>query len=570
MNQQSTVTPPTKGIAMGDTSSGPEFRLQRRTLFQAGGAAAVTASLTACGELDEGPAGTAAGSDELADLLPEFIPYEGGVEPDLPGAPDGTVSPGYLSRPDQVVQAVAEKPMTTGEEITAITPLWNPAPPGLPGNSYFTAVNEALGGTVRFNIADGNNYLDKITTTLAGGDVPDMFQIPGWEIVNLSDFTEAANELFADLSPYLAGSKAADYPLLANYPTAAWAMGVFGGKLLGIPWERAPYTNTMFARQDLLDELGLEHPHNLEELLAIAEEVNDPAGNRWAFASIDQTVQEAMGVPTLWRDEGGRLVHKFETEAFAAAIEFTRQVFDKGLVHPDYVADRLTNTKEIIGSGQAVFYEDGLGAWHEMLGTYRDVPGFDLQAVNPMSAEPGGTPMIWRDDPAGMFTFIRKDLSEERIKECLRVADWCSAPFGTVEWDLVWDGVEGVHFTVDADGVPQRTALGQTEVANTYLFLSGRSNANFKFQYPGQVEAQHAWETNAAQYLDDRPFQGLRIEMPSDMAAENEPMTAAHHEIYRGQREVAEWTAIVDDWRAKVGDSAREYYTGIAEDNGLL
>ena len=58
--------------------------------------------------------------------------------------------------------------------------------------------------------------------------------------------------------------------------------------------------------------------------------------------------------------------------------------------------------------------------------------------------------------------------------------------------------------------------------------------------------------------------------MPSDLAAENEPMEDAHHEIYRGQREVAEWTTIVDDWRAKVGDAAREYYTSVAEDNDRL
>ncbi|GAB3645757.1 type 2 periplasmic-binding domain-containing protein [Glycomyces tarimensis] len=555
---------------MGESRAARTYRLNRRKLFQAGAASAVAASIAGCAELDEGPEGTAAASDELAALLPKNLPYQGAVTPDLPGQADGTVSPGYLSRPAEILQAVPEPPMTTGEEITAITPLWNPAPPGPPDNSYFTAVNEALGGTVRFNIADGNNYVDKITTTLASGDVPDMFQIPGWEIQKLSDFTEAANELFADLSPYLAGDKAAEYPLLANYPTAAWAMGVFGGTLLGIPWERAPYTNTMFARQDILDALGLEHPTNLEELMAIAEEVNDPAANRWAFASIDQTVQEAMGVPTLWRDDDGTLVHKFETDAFAAAIEFTREVFDKGLVHPDYVADRFTNTKELIGSGQAVFYEDGLGAWHEMLGTYRDVDGFDLQAVDPMAAEPGGTPTIWRDDPAGMFVFIKKDLSEERIRECLRVANWCSAPYGTKEWDLVWDGVEGVHFEVDAEGVPQRTELGQTEVANTYLFLSGRPNANFKFQYPGQVEAQHAWETNAAPYLDDHPFQGLRVEMPSELAARNEPMADAHHEIYRGQRDVAAWDGLVEEWRSSVGDDAREYYTKIAEDNDRL
>jgi hypothetical protein len=168
-----------KGIAMGEFPSGRVVQIPRRTLFQAGAAATVAVSLTGCAALDEGPEGTAAGSDELADLLPTYTPYEGGIEPDLPGRPDGTVAPGYLSRPAEPVQAVAEAPMTTGEDITAITPLWNPAPPGLPDNSYFTSVNEALGGTIVFNIADGNNYLDKITTTLASGDVPDMFQIPG-------------------------------------------------------------------------------------------------------------------------------------------------------------------------------------------------------------------------------------------------------------------------------------------------------------------------------------------------------------------------------------------------------
>nr|BFF24658.1 hypothetical protein GCM10025732_26230 [Glycomyces mayteni] len=185
---------------MGDNANGTP-RLHRRSLFQVGAGAAAAASLAGCAALDEGPDGTAAGADELADLLPTYTPYEGGITPDLPGEPDGTVTPGFLSRPAEPVQAITEPVMTTGEDITAITPLWNPTPPGLPDNSYFTTVNEILGGTVVFNIADGNNYLDKITTTLASGDVPDMFQIPGWEIVNISDFGEAANELFADLSP---------------------------------------------------------------------------------------------------------------------------------------------------------------------------------------------------------------------------------------------------------------------------------------------------------------------------------------------------------------------------------
>ena len=52
--------------------------------------------------------------------------------------------------------------------------------------------------------------------------------------------------------------------------------------------------------------------------------------------------------------------------------------------------------------------------------------------------------------------------------------NWCAAPFGTKEFELREYGVEGKHFTRDADGGPVATELGRKEIAYQYSFLVGR------------------------------------------------------------------------------------------------
>ncbi|NUO97244.1 MAG: extracellular solute-binding protein, partial [Nonomuraea sp.] len=223
-----------------------------------------------CAAKKEVSKGTAVQADKLKSLVPTRIPYEiPGLKPDLPGGE--FVEPGFLTRPAQMVQAITTKPLTSGKEVAVMTPLWGTVPPGLGSNSYYEAVNERLGGVVRFNISDGNTYGQKLSTVLASGDVPEMICVPGWELIKIAHFTEAANKLFADLGPYLAGDKAKEFPMLANYDTAAWQYGVFGGKLQGIPWQNAPYPVATFVRQDILDELGLEQPKSGDDLLVLGE-----------------------------------------------------------------------------------------------------------------------------------------------------------------------------------------------------------------------------------------------------------------------------------------------------------
>ncbi|MEV0617232.1 extracellular solute-binding protein [Nonomuraea sp. NPDC050404] len=524
-----------------------------------------------CAEKKQVSKGTAVAADKLKGLVPTRIPFEiPGLKPDLPGSE--FVQPGFLTRPAQMVQAVTTKPLTSGKEVTAMTPLWGTVPPGLGDNSYYETVNERLGGVVRFNISDGNTYGQKLSTVLASGDVPEIVMVPEWELIKIGRFTEAANKLFADLSPYLAGDKAKEFPLLANYDTAAWQYGVFGNILQGIPWQNDPYPFATFVRQDILETLGLQHPKSADDLLTLGKAITDAKNKRWAFGGgMEQELQRAFGAPREWRKKSdGTLVYKYETEEWMAAIEAMTKLFEAKYVHPDVVANQDADNKGIFGSGEMIIYRDGLGAWHENLGRFQpDNPKFDMQIVDPYPAKAGGTPIMWRNEPASMFVFIKKGLGDARTRELLALSNWASGPFGTQEYELCYNGVEGKHYTVE-DGKVKQTALGRKEVAPTYLFLSGRPNANSMSQYEGLVQAQYDWQTKASKILEVDPFVGIRVERPAKMAGLAKPTEDKMQEIFRGKRPVSEWAKIVKEWQDGGGNEAREFYMKVARENGRL
>ena len=219
-----TTDPGTAAGLLGQLSQRPVNR--RSFLGLMGGvavAASIPAALTACGS--SGATSQITSSSDLgssiADLIPNYYP-KNLVTPDIAGVNGST--PGFTTLPAKLTQAVASTP-GKGGTYTAMTPAWWTVPPALPGNSYYTAVNKELGATVNFQVNDGNTYYDKIQTVLASPkDVPDWVVIPSWNLP--PRFGQAAENLFTDLSEYLAGDKVKKYPNLANLPTDAWKYSV--------------------------------------------------------------------------------------------------------------------------------------------------------------------------------------------------------------------------------------------------------------------------------------------------------------------------------------------------------
>ncbi|GIG41502.1 extracellular solute-binding protein [Cellulomonas phragmiteti] len=520
--------------------------------------AGVPSLLTACSSGDAPPA-VAPGAAPAAGVLPTYVPVDY-VEPDFPGVNGST--PGFATLPTELVQSVPEPP-GSGSTFTAMTPLWGTIPPR-DGNQYYEAVNEMLGASIEFQITDGNTYGDKLATVLASAkDVPDWVCIPTWNIPPRFG-SEIVPNLFQDLTDHLGGDRVKDYPNLANIPTDAWKFCVFNGRLYGLPFPGEIITDATFYRQDVLEELGIAPDVRTgQDLLDLAAELT--GGGRWGAEDLWVTAAAMHAVPPKWRLEGDRLVHRVETEEYRAALAWNAELFASGSVHPDAVADNSGEAKTRFQSGSSLIMSDGLGAWHEALrDNLASNPGYWQQPFDPFAAD-GGTPVLWKGNPANIFSFLKKSDDAARITELLALANVLAAPFGTTEFDLVQNGVEGVHYTRGDDGLPVPTALAATELQPTYIFLVDGPIANTRVQYPGFVEASSTWQQKAAEYIADPLFYAQQIVEPSQYASIGQPFADLEKDISRGRKSLADLDAAVETWRASGGEELRTFYQEILD-----
>lgn len=539
--------------------------VNRRTFLNLVGLGAVAAGsgglLAGCGE-KASQGGATQNLDKLAGLLPE----QRALAVNLP-KPDvlstRPVADGYTTFPANLVDAISEKPGAGGPAVRAMTPGWGPAPPSGANNAYLVAVNAELGTPVEFSVQDGNTYAEKLNALLAARDVPDLLCVPGWEVDKLPRFSDAAKALFEDLTPYLQGGNVGPYPMLATLPTGAWRNSCWNERLMAIPNPTDnPFPWVLFHRKDLLDAAGAKVPAAIDELMAVGKQVTNPGKGVWAFDDIFAMVQMLHKVPGSkggWRlKTDGTPEHKFETPEFKAAAEFMAQVYRAGLVHPDLVASKGADAKQLFQSGKILFKQDGMGMWQPMQAEQqKGNPAFDVQPV-PLFSATGGDPLAWGDDEPISYTFVKKGLGKARIEEILRVVNWCSAPFGTSEYNLREFGVEGRHHTRTADG-PAKTELGFKEIQNQYFFVSGRSPVVQPTpQTPKYVPDMLAYANATVKYLEKDPWDGMKFEFPARYKAAIEPTEDKITDVLRGRRPMADLDVIAAEWRAAGGDEARE------------
>ena len=497
---------------------------------------------------------------EVADsVLPTFAAIDY-VEPDFPSVNGSTA--GFASIPADLVQAY-DAPPGSGSTFTAMTPLWGAIPPST-GNQYYDAVNEALGSTVKFQISDGNTYGDKLAAVLASAeDVPDWVCIPTWNIP--PRFDQAVDTLFEDLTPFLAGDAVSTYPHLANISTDVWKFCVFNGKLKALPFPGEIITDAIFYRDDIFEEEGItDLPTDGQSLLDLCQELT--TGDRWAANDLWTTSVIIHGVVPKWRiNDDGTLTHRVETDEYRAALEWNAALFAQGSVHPDAVADNSGDAKARFESGQVLISNDGLGGWHEALGRQlASNPTYSQRPFAPFAAD-GGTPVLWKGNPANILSFVKANDDKAKIEELLAVADFLASPFGTQEFALINYGVEGVHYNNGDDGLPVSTELAATEVQPTYIFLTSPPVVNAKVQYPGFVEAFCTWMADASAYVQDPAFFGMQITEPSEYGSLNQPFTDLEKDISRGRKSIDDLDPAIENWRASGGEELRQFYQDILD-----
>src|SRR5581483_4200379 len=99
-------------------------------------------------------------------------------------------------------------------------------------------------------------------------------------------------------------------------------------------------------------------------------------------------------------------------------------------------------------------------------------PKYNRQAFKVFSADGTTTPSIFVGSGASIVGYLNKSLTPAQIKECLSIANFLAAPYGSQEYTLINFGAEGVDFTMPPAG-PTYTDNGKTEAnQDTYQFLA--------------------------------------------------------------------------------------------------
>src|SRR5579859_7776719 len=456
-------------------SSAREAVSRRRFLQVSGGIAVALPLAAACAPALPAAAparqATVATSGASANAVyPTYAALSGGPVPAYAAA-GPEYSDGFDTYPTSPVRSVAEAP-GSGGTVNMMSIQLFPPPTPLDQNPAWQAVNKALNADVRFNIVTAADYPVKLGTIMAGSDLPDviyMYARPGTASTlaaasGIPQFLQAKAE---DLTPYLAGDAARDYPNLAAIPTAAWknAGCAYQGHLYMVPIHRYLPAFIWLKNANVYDkEFGADYvPKNADDFKRILQALTRPQQDFYGISGAQQTIMwvpqfaALFGAPNDWRLEpGGKLTKDWETPEFKEATGYVRDLYASGVFHPN----STTYASGVIARQQ--FAAGKFGIWLDPVNGWQDAwrqalqssQPFDVHMIPPFPAHDGGKPQHYVTGGHLWATALKK-AAPDRVKEMLRILNWLAAPFGSAEDQLLTFGVNGVDYTLDAKGNPR-------------------------------------------------------------------------------------------------------------------
>ncbi len=546
--------------------------MNRRSLLSSAaavaGAAVAAPLLSACGggSSAAGKGGTSSKTG-LAAALPTYV-ASNSVSADIPsvnGAVGTQTDPGFLTYPATQAKTVSGVP-GKGGSYTAVTPLWGTVPD--PGNSFYQAMNKALGVNLTMKPADGVNYATIIPTMTAAKKLPDWIQLPTWWNSNFNVGELVGNQL-ADLTPYLAGDKIKQYPNLAAIPTGAWIDGAWEDKIYGIPSFASGFAvpGTTFFRRDVFDAKGItaDQVKSAADLFALGKELTNAKGGVWAFDDVWTYLFPFWGVPSKFTVTDGKLVHKYEMPEFLEALDWHYKLAKSGYMHPDALAGNNNDANTRFYAGHTLIGGGGMGAWN--LGDAQSGvaanKNYRRGAFGIFAADGKSTPSTFLGTNTSEVSYFNGKLSKDQILELLEVANYLAAPFGSAEYTMINYGVEGTHYTM-VNGVPTYTDAGKKYVQQqTYPFLAtGRQ----VISNPGadQVTKDYAaWQASASQHVYKPVFLNMNITVPTRFATADAAQAVEDtiKDCYHGIKKVSDVQAAVSSWKSSGGTQLIQWYS---------
>jgi putative aldouronate transport system substrate-binding protein len=531
-------------------------------------AAAVPGLLAACNVLpvaQSGPGSSGAAPSGGPLRLPTYLPIQG-PQTDLPATADG-VPPAYTSFPRQLAKSVSAPPGKSGDIIMMTYTMFAPPAP-VEQNAAWQEINRQLNANLKLPIISIQDYKTKLNVVISGSELPDMMLMSTLQASSVRNQADFMMRACADLTAYLSGDAAKDYPNLANFPSYVWPNAIVANKLYAVPLIQGYDGMGLDINQAVFDELGISSDiKNADEFMRAAKAVTTP-GDRWAlgsnpvgYASPVPWFLQIFGAPNQWRNEGGKLIKDYETEAYKAAVAYTRSLWDASVIHPDLPNLTVNQVGQLWGSGKIVMWLNTMSAflvaWDRVMAVR---PDFKLRVMLPFSHDGRGQPVHFLGSGAGLLAVLKK-ASDDRVRELLGVLNFLAAPFGTQEQLLVHYGVKDVDFSFDSSGNPVLTPRGEQEMYAPWANAVTPPPALYDATSGEAATVMYQTEKALLAMGVKNPVVGLYSQTDAEKGATlNQKFNDGVAQIVFGRESTSSYDQLVSDWRAGGGEQIRAEY----------
>ncbi|RXZ81290.1 extracellular solute-binding protein [Paenibacillaceae bacterium] len=233
--------------------------------------------------------------------------------------------------------------------------------------------------------------------------------------------------------------------------------------------------HSMWIRQDWLDELKMERPTTVEELVEVAKAMkahypdSTPIVGHTTF-----DVYSALygAINSQWYVEDGKMVYGATLDRFGETIALEKQLYDLGLVDREYFTDgNNQRATQLWTTGKAGIY---MGQWggdqnQSLLANLPDAKPEPLEAV----ATPFGKYGTYQESSPFMYVAFNKEMKNP--KAAMEYLDWILEN----GWYTLANGEEGVHHQ-KVNGVAKKIDLDkftkEVAYASEYGVLRDESN----------------------------------------------------------------------------------------------
>ncbi|MFD6953353.1 ABC transporter substrate-binding protein [Nocardiopsis sp. TSRI0078] len=237
---------------------------------------------------------------------------------------------------------------------------------------------------------------ESITNALAGGDAPDVLEVGNDQVSNW-----AAQGALLDITEQVENWDAA-----AGIDEKALEYGTYEGVQYGVPWFSG--VRTLYYRADWLEELGHEPPKTWDELVEVAEAIEDEQGVPGFAAPTDFT----NGIASFIWSNGGEIAEQNGDEwegrltdpATVEAIEFYASLTTDGISPQDYVGQNELIALADMANSELGMYIDGGWAIGSMEEQAADPSVVENIAAAPIPGADGIAPAFAGGSALTVFT----------------------------------------------------------------------------------------------------------------------------------------------------------------------